>query len=425
MNIKNGFLTLGLLLFFSANSFAQSDTLAELYKSYLLLYQTNDSLTKQLEELGQSVSTVDKKLIKINELDGKVANLNNDLNTNLEKINKLTEEDFFSKQTRLKGQKSKIVNTATFVGYSINSFNAIDQAFAQTDYMTDISSLNNPNNTELGFSLSEEITELLESKIIKGDKKFNGKKAEKFLTIAKNVVEDPFVSAFTSSVPGLSAIEGVLGLVTNVVVKEDAVSVEDYKAFKEEMQKFINHYKSLSKAESNLTSNLGNLEMRLEALRTVIDNYALERVKTIYPDEDFSGMNLNQVIAKYYTPLDLERYISNVFNEYNGKGGMNYTAALADERLVYPFYAINQAQFIKQELEALNNEYISSYRNFQKSIRKVLLDSKSLTDGKDSDAAVDKKVSELDEKLSRLIATFEKSVAIENVVMSLNEIPTF
>ena len=423
MNIKNGLLTLGLLMFFVGSSFAQSDTLAELYKSYIELYNNNQAMTKQLEELNASVLTVDKKVGEINELEGRVTNLKNDLNTNLERVNRLTQNDVFTKKTRLETQKAKIVKTASFVSYSINSFNAIDQAFAQTDYMTDISSLNNPNNEELGFSLSDEIERMLEDIIIKDNKKFNGKNAKKFLEIATNVVKDPFVSAFTSSVPGLSAIEGVLGLVTNVVVKEDNVSVDDYKAFKKEMEKFINHYNGLAKAENNLTSNLGNLEMRLEALRTVMNNYVLERVRAVHPEADLTGMDLNQIVATYYKPLDLNLNIEGIFGEYQENGTLNYTAALADDRLAYPFYAINQAQFIKQELEALNNEYISSYRNFHRSIKKVLIESKALA--KDNDAAVDKKIMDLDEKLERLVATFEKSVAIVNVRTSLNEIPTF
>ena len=167
MNIKNGLLTLGLLMFFVGSSFAQSDTLAELYKSYIELYNNNQAMTKQLEELNASVLTVDKKVGEINELEGRVTNLKNDLNTNLERVNRLTQNDVFTKKTRLETQKAKIVKTASFVSYSINSFNAIDQAFAQTDYMTDISSLNNPNNEELGFSLSDEIERMLEDIIIK------------------------------------------------------------------------------------------------------------------------------------------------------------------------------------------------------------------------------------------------------------------
>jgi hypothetical protein len=341
----------------------------------------------------------------------------------LERVNRLTENDILTKKARLDAQKNKIVSTATFIGYATNSFDAIDAAFAQTDYMTDISALNNPNNKELGFSLSEEVERLLEKQIIKGDKKFNGKNAKKFLDIAKNIIEDPFVATFTSVVPGLSAINGVLGLVTNVIVKEDAVTVDDYKTFKKEMDRFITHYDGLAKAETNFTSNLGNLEMRLEALRTVKNNYALERIRSIHPEGEFTGKELNEIIATYYTPLLLEKNINQIFNEYKEGNTINYTAALEDERLAYPFYAINQAQFIKQELEALNNEYISSYRNFHKAIKKVLLDSKALSN--DNGVAVDKKIRALDEKLERLVMTFEKNVKIGNVVNALNDIPTY
>lgn len=424
MNFKNCLLTFGLMLVLIGNSAAQkADSLAQLYQNYMQLWETNQAMTGKVESLNKSVQEVDKKLGKISELDGKVSNLNSTLNTNLENVNRLTQNDIFTKKSRLEAQKRKIVNTATFVGYSVNSFDAIDAAFAQTDYMTDISSLNNPNNEELGFSLSDEITKLLDKEIIKGNKKFNGKNAKKFLDIAKNIVEDPFVATFTSAVPGLSAIQGVLGLVSNVIVKEEDVTVEDYKAFKQEMDKFINHYNGLARAEGNFTSNLNNLDMRLEALRTVVNNYTLERVRAVHPEGEFGGMELSEIIATNYTPLELERDIDRIIGEYNGNGSMNYTAALEDERLYYPIYAINQAQFIKQELEALNNEYISSYHNFHKAIKKVLLDSKKLS--KDNGAAVDKKIMALDEKLERLISTFEKNVKIGNVVNALNNIPTY
>lgn len=424
MQTKHWLLTLALTVTFMGNAFGQeADSLAKLYQDYSKLWEKHENVNEKLDKLDKSVLAVGEKIGKITELDGKVSNLNNSLNTNLERVNRLTENDVFTKKARLGAQKDKIVNTSTFIGYANNSFDAIDAAFAQTDYMTDISALNNPNNVELGFSLSEEISKVLEKEIVKGNKKFNGKNAKKFLDIAKNIVEDPFVSVFTSTVPGLSAIQGVLGLVSNVIVKEESVSVDDYKSFKKEMEKFITHYNGLARAESNFSSNVSNLEMRLEALRTVVNNYTLERVRAVHPEADFTGLEVHQILATYYTPLDLEKNIDEIFKEYQKGNSMNYTAALEDERLTYPFYAINQAQFIKQELEALNNEYISSYRTFHKTIKKVLLESKSLS--KDGGVAVDKKIIELDEKLERLVTTFERNVKIENVAISLNNIPTY
>jgi hypothetical protein len=91
--------------------------------------------------------------------------------------------------------------------------------------------------------------------------------------------------------------------------------------------------------------------------------------------------------------------------------------------LYFPVYAVNQAQFIRQELEGLNNEFISSYRNYHKAIKLVLMDSKKLS--KDNGVSADKKIIVLDEKLERLISTFEKNVKVRNVVNALNNIPTF
>ena len=92
-----------------------------------------------------------------------------------------------------------------------------------------------------------------------------------------------------------------------------------------------------------------------------------------------------------------------------------------DKRLGYPFYAINQAQFIRQELESLTNEYISSYKDYHKAIKSVLEKSKTLSK---EPGKIDKKVEDLTTKLGRLVSTFEKNVKINRVNIALQEIPT-
>jgi hypothetical protein len=392
-----------------------TDTLATLYKNYMKLMETSQNLDNSVKEVGT-------KLDKLNEIDNKVKSLNNTLSSSLEQVNRLTENDVLSKKSRLNAQKEKVVKTSVFVGYANNSFDAIDAALAQSDYLNDVADLNNPSNTDLGFSLNEEITKLLESKIIKGNKKF--KDADKLISIAQSIIKDPFVATITSTIPALSAIQGVLNLVSNFIVKEPSVTVEDYKVFKKEMDRYIVHYDGLAVANQNFNSNVQNLSMRLEALRTVMNNYTVERVKTVHPNVNFTpDMALHKVVSTYYTPLDLEKNLDGIILAYkeNGKE-VNYTAALADSRLAYPFYAINQAQFIRQELETLTNEYVSSYRNYHKSIKNVLEKSKGLS--KDV-SKIDKKLVELDTKLTRLVSTFEKNVKIESVVKAVNEIPTY
>jgi hypothetical protein len=423
MKTKILFVSICLLMSY-VNVFAQeSDSIAMLYQRYIELYEQNETATDEMTKLKETITGLNKKLGTVDNIQGNLDKLSNTLNSNLEQVNRLTNNDIFTKKSRLNAQKEKIVNTSVFVGYANNSFDAIDAALAQSDYLSDVSDLNNPTNTELGFSLSEEITNLLEKEIIKGNRKFNGKNVRKFLAVTQNIIKDPFVATVTSTVPGLSAIQGVLGLVSNVIVKEEDVTVDDYKNFKREMDKFILHYDGLARANDNFNANVGNLQMRLEALRTVKDNYTLERIKTVHPEASFVGLELHQVIANYYTPLDLEKNIQNVIQEYQTTStNLDYTKALSDERLTYPFYAINQAQFIKQELEALTNEYISSYKNYHKAIQIVLEKSKALSK---EPATVDKKINELDTKLERLITTFEKNVKIENVINALNDIPTF
>ena len=100
---------------------------------------------------------------------------------------------------------------------------------------------------------------------------------------------------------------------------------------------------------------------------------------------------------------------------------MNYASALKEERIAYPFYAINQAQFIQQELESIAKEYTSTYTRYHENIKAVLVKSKALSK---SPAKIDAKTTQLEVKLQTLISTFEKNVKINEVNKNLQRIPT-
>ncbi|NJW55894.1 hypothetical protein, partial [Salinimicrobium oceani] len=86
------------------------------------------------------------------------------------------------------------------------SLNAIKQLDATSDFHSKIASLNNPDNKDLGFSLSGEVEALLHEKIIRGNKKLNGVRSDKFIGFVNDIISSPLTEAVTTAIPVVESI---------------------------------------------------------------------------------------------------------------------------------------------------------------------------------------------------------------------------
>ena len=71
-----------------------------------------------------------------------------------------------------------------------------------------------------------------------------------------------------------------------------------------------------------------------------------------------------------------------------------------------PIVALNQAKFIRDEIESLSNEYVSILSTYQSTLKKVLEKSKNIGDAN----KIDVKISELDKKLKEVKITFSDNL---------------
>ena len=402
-----------------------SDTIADMYQRYIMLMESNQKLQKNSAQISDSLNSLNQSLNKVtttfSSVDEKLNRITNDLSSSLQQVNRITTNDLLSKESRLNTKREKILATSTFIRSANNSFDAIDAALAQSDYLGDVGSLSSPTNTDLGFSLSEEVTKVLKDKIIKNKSKIGGTSTTKVLAFVKQVVQNPMVTSFTSSVPALSSIQSVLGLVSNIAITDKKVSVQEYIDFNKEIEKYVIHYEALGKANSDFNSNIGKLRTQTEALRVIVRNFTVERIKTTTPEAQFeTGLALHKVISQYYDRRDLEKRLDEIIEEHKTGGKLNLQNALNEKRLDYPFYAINQAQFIQQELETITGQYTATYRKYHESITKVLQNSKSIS--KDPNK-IDVKLTSLDKKLDASVKAFERNVKIKEVNRNLQLIP--
>ncbi len=402
-----------------------SDSIADMYQRYIRLMESNQKLEKNSIQVSDSLNSFNKSLnsftTTFSNVDKKLDRITNDLSSSLQQVNRMTTNDLLSKESRLNTKKEKILATSTFIRSANNSFDAIDAALAQSDYLGDVGNLSSPTNTDLGFSLSEEVTKVLKDKIIKSKSKLGGTSTAKVLAFVKQIVQNPMVTSFTSSVPALGSIQSVLSLVSNIAVSDKKVSVQEYIDFNKEIEKYVIHYEALGKANADFNSNIGKLRTQTEALRVIVRNFTIERVKTTTPEAQFeAGLALHKVISQYYDRRDLENRLDEIIEEHKTGGRLNLQSALNEKRLDYPFYAINQAQFIQQELETITGQYTATYRKYHESITKVLQNSKSIS--KDANK-IDIKLASLDKKLDASVNAFERNVKIKEVSRNLQLIP--
>lgn len=392
-----------------------ADTITEIYLRFNEIQRKYDLLADSLSRVQQGFERIDKRVIV----------LNDDLSSSLNTLNRLTEDDVLSKETRLKVKKERVLATARFLRSALNSFDAVDAALAQSEYLNDVSQLNSPTNEDLGFSLHEEIIEVLESQIIKSNSRFNEKDPDKFKTFVKTIIENPVVTAISTSVPALVSISSVVNLVSSICVRERGVSAADFQKFREGLKKYITHYEALAQASYDFNSNVDKLKVKTEALREVLRSFTVERINTLSPESVRlqDTILLSMLLTTHYRPDYLDVRIGNIINEHrNAQYRLNYQSALNDSRLDYPLYAINQALFIQQELEQITNEYISTYQIYHSRLMDILSRSKELSRDPEK---VNIKRQNLDTKLDRLVSTFKKNVKIREVNIYLQEIPAY
>lgn len=402
-----------------------SDTIADMYQRYFMLMESNQKLQKDSKQVADTIAVLNHSISKMTNswgnVDRKLSRITDDLSSSLKQVSRITRNDLLTKEARLNTKKAKILGTSTFIRSANNSFDAIDAALAQSDYLGDVGSLSSPTNTDLGFSLSDEITKVLNDKVIKSKSKIGGSTSEKVLTFVKQVVQNPMVTSFTSTVPALSSINSVLSLVSNIAVMDKKVTVEEYIDFNKALEKYVIHYEALGKANADFNANIGKLRNETEALRVVVRNFTIERIKTTTPEATFTpDMALHQIISQYYDRRDLEKQLHTIIESHRKDGQIDLQKALDEKRLDFPFYAVNQAQFIQQELETINNQYIATYLKYHESIIKVLQNSKSITSDPNK---IDIKIEALEKKLDLSVSAFKRNVKIEEVNKNLQRIP--
>ncbi len=314
-------------------------------------------------------------------------------------------------QTQLDERVTKIINTPDFVRAANVSLNALVLSNSLTDYLNDVSNLNNPTNDELGFSLTHRVEEVLAKHVGSGK---NKKGFARVMEIAKGVVEHPLVSTLTSAVPVVNSLGSVIDLVNGFAVQNTDIPVQEVNLVREDITKYVQHYQSLADATRKFHGTVSAVQERTMELQLILVSFTNQRIENLFPEqaaEAAAAASLRNVLLKVYEKDRVVQSVQSVLAKYKDGGDVGLGHALTDPHMVYPEYVVNEARFMLDELVAITKEYIIAFNEYQNDLRMVLEKSKDLGDAE----KIDRKIALLDEKLKKVEQAFLNAVHVEEV----------
>lgn len=129
-----------------------------------------------------------------------------------------------------------------------------------------ITSLNNPESKELGFSLSDRIVELVEKVVLKGKADKNEKNG-KIVESTKSIIASPIFQSFTSLTPPLAIANSVMNFLHSISVNNKEINQNTLKEFEKELNKYVVYYTALNDANQKFEYGLNFNKDQLNLLQ--------------------------------------------------------------------------------------------------------------------------------------------------------------
>ncbi|NBA78298.1 hypothetical protein GOQ04_22255 [Emticicia sp. ODNR4P] len=335
------------------------------------------------------------------------------LKKNTSEVEKLIKQRIETDETKFQRIVTVLHSSSEFVKSSNKSFKAIDVSLMQTTFLQEITKLNNPTNNDLGFSLKELITQLLNKHIVAKDKSLN--KSDKLNKFVSGILNNPITDIVKSAIPSINT---VVSFISNISFGSNKVNEEDFNAFVKGLQAYIKYYEGLANATNEFQSSLEQIKIRTKALEMILENYTIDRVSDLYREK--SKIDKPFDIDKLYAQFGKEQINDQVRIIKTVDSNDNLVKTLQDPRLNNSMTVLTQARYIQDELETLTNQYINAHQVYFKSVIEVLNYSKTL-EGADKDS-IDRKISSLNDQLNSWSTKFTSLVDVDDVKKQVKEL---
>jgi len=258
------------------------------------------------------------------------------------------------------GYKQNVLSIAYFVESANNSVNSLNGLLKKDNYRNKITSLNNPANNELGFSLKNEILTALKPLLAKAKKT----DTKKFKEVVENFLsnpEDNGIGSVKKYLPALGIFSTVLSLVGNLVVMEKTITQQDLNEFVNKIQQYFIQYEKLNAINEEFAQELQDLLEKSEEAREDLKEFLVECISMMNSNltkQSLKEMQVEVLIQKYYDPQKLQMWLD--------------TAQLSNDKLLYPPDAPTSVKLLTSQIKKLQKEFESVYQENYRQLKELI-----------------------------------------------------
>jgi hypothetical protein len=266
------------------------------------------------------------------------------------------------------GYKQNVLSIAYYIESANNSINSLNGLLKKDNYRNKITSLNNPTNNELGFSLKNEILTALKPLLAKA-KKTDSKKFKDVIENFLNNPEENGISSVKKYLPALGIFSTVLSLVGNLVVTEKTITREDLNEFTAKIQQFFIQYEKLNAINEQFAVEVQKLIERSEEAKEDLRVFLIECITSMNSSstkQDVKDLKVEVLIQKYYDPQKLQTWLDTC--QFESNNHLYPPDAPTSVKLL-----TSQIKKLQKEFEAVYYENYSQLKNLIASLKTAIV----------------------------------------------------
>jgi hypothetical protein len=259
-----------------------------------------------------------------------------------------------------KDYKPGILSVAYFIESANNSINSLTSLLKKDNYRNKITTLNNPVNNELGFSLKTEIITALKPILDKVKKTDGGK----FKDIIENFLANPEengIKPVKKYMPSLGILSTVLSLVGNLVIVEKSITKEDLNKFISKVQQYFYQYEKLNAINEQFSEQVEKLIAKANEIKEDLNDFLIECITTMnsgITKQSLKEMSVELLLQKFYDPQKLQVWMDTVTQQ--------------QERSLYPPDAATSVKLITSGIKRIQKEFESIYNDNYSEMKELI-----------------------------------------------------
>ncbi len=305
-----------LLLFWARWSFGQDTTANKAASQEVIQIHTNDTTIQKLYDQVEKINTNDKE--------------------NSIAIQGLMQGKEMDNLTKYQLVKSNIIN-ASETYYLLNK-KITDLRSRTTSNSLDvfITSLNNPESKELGFSFSERVIDLVKTVILQG-KAEKSERASKLVDATNNIINSPIFKSFTALTPPLGIASALMTFFRSASLNNKMIDEKNLEKFEQDLNKYVVYYTALNEGNQKFQYGLNFNKDQLTSLHEDLYNHilftasALKFNLPVRRDTESVGETLNRFFFTF-NKESAQDFFAKLEKEYTiaGTGKIDYERLLRE-----------------------------------------------------------------------------------------------